>query len=125
MIAFVRLGAYRLEVGHCRLGVIVGPMTILKWKLYWQILAALVLALVFGLVAQASGGDVESGWVSVVVGVASFVGKLFLNALKMIVLPLIVSSIVVGILGIGGEKGFGRLGLKTLFCFGTAGFSGA
>ncbi|EDY81771.1 hypothetical protein VDG1235_1389 [Verrucomicrobiia bacterium DG1235] len=100
-------------------------MTILKWKLYWQILAALVLALVFGLVAQASGGDVESGWVSVVVGVASFVGKLFLNALKMIVLPLIVSSIVVGILGIGGEKGFGRLGLKTLFCFGTAGFSGA
>ena len=46
--------------------------------------------------------------------VYSFVGSLFLNALKMLIVPLIVSSIVVGIAGIGSSGALGRLGGKTL-----------
>jgi len=42
-----------------------------------------------------------------------FVGTLFLNALKMLIVPLIVSSIVTGIAGIGTTKALGRLGGKT------------
>ena len=33
---------------------------------------------------------------------------------KMIVVPLVVSSIVLGIFNVGAEKDFGRLGIKTL-----------
>jgi len=48
-----------------------------------------------------------------VAGVSSFVGELFMSALKMIIVPLIVSSIIAGIGALGGVKGFGRLGGKT------------
>jgi len=46
-----------------------------------------------------------------------FIGSLFLNALKMLIVPLIVSSIVVGIAGIGGGDALGRLGGKTLLYY--------
>lgn len=44
-------------------------------------------------------------------------GDLFLNALKLIVIPLVVSSITLAVAGISQSKGFGRLGLKTLGYF--------
>ena len=44
---------------------------------------------------------------------------MFLNALKMIIVPLIVSSIITGIAGIGGRGTVGRLGWKTLLYYFT------
>ncbi len=49
--------------------------------------------------------------------VFDFIGTLFLNALKMLIVPLVVSSIIVGIAGIGSGGAFGRLGLKTLLYY--------
>ncbi len=49
----------------------------------------------------------------------SFLGTMFLNALKMIIVPLIMSSIITGIAGIGGGGSFGRLGWKTLLYYFT------
>jgi hypothetical protein len=46
--------------------------------------------------------------------VYDFIGTLFLNALKMIIVPLIISSIIVGVAGVGGTHGLGRLGAKTM-----------
>jgi len=46
--------------------------------------------------------------------VFDYLGQLFLRALKMVIVPLIFSSIVVGIAGLGKIDGFGRLGLKTM-----------
>ncbi|MBV1919240.1 MAG: dicarboxylate/amino acid:cation symporter, partial [Pseudomonadales bacterium] len=43
-----------------------------------------------------------------------FVGTLFLNGLKMIIVPLIMASIISGIAGLGSSEGLGRLGAKTL-----------
>ena len=40
-------------------------------------------------------------------------GTLFLNALKMIIIPLILSSIISGVANIGDANNLGRLGLKT------------
>lgn len=41
------------------------------------------------------------------------VGKLFMNLLKMIIVPLVVSSVIAGITNLHGVKGFGRLLGKT------------
>lgn len=50
----------------------------------------------------------------VLIGVFDYIGTIFMNLLKMVIVPLVFSSIVVGIAGMGKTAGFGRLGLKTL-----------
>ncbi len=42
---------------------------------------------------------------------------MFMNALKMLIVPLIVSSIITGVAGIGGGGTMGRLGMKTLLYY--------
>ncbi len=81
-----------------------------RLKLHWQILIALALAFAVG--AFTSTDTIVAG--VPLHGVFSFVGTLFLNALKMIIVPLITSSIIVGIAGIGSSGALGRLGGKTL-----------
>ncbi|MCI8549910.1 MAG: dicarboxylate/amino acid:cation symporter [Lachnospiraceae bacterium] len=41
-------------------------------------------------------------------------GNLYLNAIKMLIVPLVFSSIVMGACGLGDVKKFGRIGLKTM-----------
>lgn len=85
-------------------------MNPLKLKLHWQILIALAVAVLLGLAL-----DRETGVLGVTFySIFDFVGKLFLNALKMLIVPLIIASIVVGIAGVGGTHGLGRLGGKTI-----------
>lgn len=51
---------------------------------------------------------------------ATVVGDLFLRLLKMIIVPLIFTSITSGVLGIGDSKNLGRLGLKTMLYYITS-----
>lgn len=44
----------------------------------------------------------------------SWMGILFIRALKMLIIPLILSSIISGVAGIGTASGLGRLTLKTM-----------
>jgi len=83
---------------------------VLRLKLHWQILIALALAVIAVLVSGPEGTILGLRFVDG----AAFVGTLFLNALKMLIVPLIASSIIVGIMGVGDEGGLGRLGLKTI-----------
>jgi Na+/H+-dicarboxylate symporter len=85
----------------------------MKLKLHWQIMIALGLAVVAGL---ASGKDAAIFGITFY-SMFAFVGTLFLNALKMIIVPLVVSSIIVGIAGIGSSGALGRLGGKTLLYY--------
>jgi len=48
-----------------------------------------------------------------------YIGQLFLNALRMIIVPLITSSIIVGVAGIGSGGNLGALGGKTLLFYAT------
>jgi len=73
-----------------------------KFHLHWQILIALVLGFVFGFYLPEVTRHVE------------WMGTLFLRALRMIIVPLIFSSIVLGVAGIGSGKNLGRMGLKTI-----------
>lgn len=82
-------------------------------KLHWQILIALGLAVGFGLL----GGKEAAIFGLPLYDVYKFLGTLFLNALKMIIVPLVVSSIIVGIAGIGSSGAFGRIGSKTLLYY--------
>ncbi|HEX7026166.1 MAG TPA: dicarboxylate/amino acid:cation symporter [Gammaproteobacteria bacterium] len=81
-----------------------------KLKLHWQILIAISLAIVIG-----STINVNSQIAGVkLYDVFDFLGTLFLNGLKMLVVPLVLSSIICGISSIGGNNKLGRLGGKTL-----------
>ena len=85
---------------------------------HWQILAALVLAtltaLVFRVLADNAGtGSQMEGFVNGALAGCGFIGDLFMRALKMIIVPLIVTSVVSGIASLQGVQGFGRLGAKT------------
>ncbi len=87
----------------------------MRLKLHWQILIALVLAVIAGRLSGTDGGLLGVTLYPVYV----FIGALFMNALKMIIVPLIMASIITGISGMGGAEGLGRLGGKTLLFYMT------
>jgi proton glutamate symport protein len=140
-----------------------------KFALHWQILIALVLAVIYGIIFstryQVTPGSIyklehETGNPDIIAGLKnienniyntkrdlfealeanisksqlqeyrtaiiksaykndavnyiSWLGDLFLRALKMLIIPLILSSIVSSITNIGGSSGLGRIGIKTV-----------
>jgi proton glutamate symport protein len=93
---------------------------------HWQILIALILATLVATVFRHLSTDLSEesrGYAAMmsVISVSSFIGTLFIQALKMIIVPLVMSAIIAGIAGLGGVEGFGRLGLKTVgFYMGTS-----
>ena len=84
--------------------------------LHWQIAMALALAALVGWL----GDEHTTLFGASLVEVFGFFGSLFLNALKMIVVPLILSSIIVGVRNMASQNAFGRIGGKTVaFYVGT------
>ncbi len=71
-------------------------------KLHWQILVALGLGLAAGSLGGPRAAE-EVGWL----------GTLFVTLLKMVVVPLVLSSIVTGVASLGGGRAFGRMFTKT------------
>lgn len=74
----------------------------LKLKLHWQILIALLIAILYGL------------FLTDYAYILTWMGDLFLRALKMIIVPLILTSIISGVTNITDTQNLGRLGLKTV-----------
>ncbi len=87
----------------------------MKKHLHWLILGSLGLAIVAGVICREF---LPSTDLSGLLDFSSFLGGLFLKALKMIIVPLVASSIIAGIVGVGKIEGFARLGLKTLVGYG-------
>ena len=85
----------------------------MKIALHWQIIIALVLATIAGSITGTEMSILGVSFFSLY----TFFGTLFLNALKMIIVPLILSSIVVGIAGIGSSGDLGKLGSKTMIYY--------
>ncbi len=77
-------------------------MSVLKIKLHWQILIAFILAVLFGYF-------IPQG-----VPYIAWMGDIFLRSLKMVIIPLVFSSIISGVTSMGDGKNLGRLGLKTM-----------
>src|SRR5690554_3758396 len=81
--------------------------------LHTKILIGLLVGVIGGLVAnQALGGSNPNvGWT--ISNITQPIGTLFLNLLLMIVVPLVLSSLIVGVAGIGDIRKLGRIGLKS------------
>jgi DAACS family dicarboxylate/amino acid:cation (Na+ or H+) symporter len=80
-----------------------------------------VVGLLFGIVATwqatesvSADAFVKQSWVFQILKLC---GDVFLNGLKLIVIPLVTSSIVLAVSNIGANSGFGRMGLKTLLYY--------
>lgn len=140
-----------------------------KFKLHWQILIALILAIIYGIIfptkydisdktinklnkkqvdevvvaklessekkvftskenlifflelnltekeyEQYSSFIIKTAYRNKPVKAVSWMGDIFLRALKMIIIPLILSSLISGVTNIGSGSNLGRLGIKTV-----------
>ena len=83
-----------------------------------KVLVALALGIAVGLCFNISGLG-SHPWVesNIINGVFLLVGKLFVNALKMLVVPLVLFSLIPGIIGIGDVRLLGRIGTKAVVLY--------
>jgi len=84
-----------------------------KVSLAWQILLALVLGILLGSYLHYHSDSRD--WL--VVNLLSPAGDIFIHLIKMIVVPIVISTLVVGIAGVGDAKQLGRIGAKTIIYF--------
>ncbi len=82
----------------------------MKLKLHWQIFIAMALG---GLFAAVFPDQVP---------VVAPLGDIFMRLLKMVIVPLILTSIITGVAGIGDSRSLGRLGSKTFLYYITTSF---
>lgn len=85
----------------------------LKITLAWQIFVALILGILLGAVLHKQGELRD--WM--IANILSPAGDIFIRMIKMIVVPIVVATLVVGIAGIGDSKKLGRIGFKTILYF--------
>jgi proton glutamate symport protein len=79
-----------------------------KLGLAWQILIGLILGITVGAVFY--GNPAVEQYLKPI-------GDIFIRLIKMIVIPIVISSLVVGVAGVGDMKKLGKLGGKTLLYF--------
>jgi proton glutamate symport protein len=80
----------------------------MKLKLHWQIIIGMVLGLIYGIIAAFNGwGGFTADWI------APF-GKIFINLLKLIAIPLVLGSLVSGVASLSDLKKLSRIGGKTI-----------
>ena len=94
-----------------------------RLKLHHWILIAMALGAVVGLPLNwaATTGKLDPALVATIATIGKELGGVFLRLLQMLVVPLIMSSLVTGVTGMGNLSQLGRLGGRTLaFYLGTS-----
>ncbi|GKW39384.1 proton glutamate symport protein [Pectobacterium carotovorum] len=84
-----------------------------KISLAWQILIALVLGIALGAVLHEQQESRQ--WL--ISNILSPAGDIFIRLIKMIVVPIVIATLIVGIAGVGDAKKLGRIGFKTILYF--------
>lgn len=90
-------------------------MMIRKFKitLAWKIFFALNLGIVLGIVLH-NQTELKDWMITTFLSPA---GEIFIRMIKMIVVPIVMATLVVGIAGIGDARKLGSIGLKTIIYF--------
>lgn len=77
-------------------------------QLHWKIIIGLVLGAIYGVVSSINGwSDFTSNFISPF-------GTIFLNLLKLIAVPLVVSSLITGVASLSDTSKLSRIGSKTI-----------
>jgi len=80
----------------------------MKLELHWKIIIGLLLGLLYGIFAASQGlTSFTSEWISPF-------GNIFLNLLKLIAVPLVLSSLITGVASLSDTKKLSRIGSKTI-----------
>jgi proton glutamate symport protein len=77
------------------------------------VIAGLVAGIALGILASTSGSPL----LLAIVRFVEPVGAIFVNAIRMAVVPLVVASLIGGIVSIGDERSLTRLGVRSLVVF--------
>ncbi len=79
--------------------------------LHWKIIIGLFLGIVWAVLSGFFGwSEFTSGWIAPW-------GRIFISLLKLIAIPLVLFSIIGGIVGLGDPKHLGRMGVRTLLLY--------
>jgi len=83
-----------------------------KLALHWQILIGMALGILFalGMVQLESGPDLISSWIKPF-------GTIFINALKLIAIPLIFAALINGIADLRDISSLSQMGLRTILTY--------
>lgn len=77
-------------------------------RLHWQIIIGLVLGLIWGLIASLTGyADFTADYIQPF-------GTIFINLLKLIAVPLVLASLIVGVTSLNDVAQLSRMGGKTI-----------
>ena len=77
-------------------------------QLHWQIILGMILGALYGVFAASQGwGEFTQNWISPF-------GKIFLNLLKLIAMPLVLTSLICGVASLSDFKKLSRMGGKTI-----------
>src|SRR5699024_4306451 len=79
-----------------------------RLSLAWQNCIGMILGIIVGAIFYGN---------SIVEDILQPVGDIFINLIKVIILPIIISTLVTGIAGLGDAKKFGKIGGKTILYF--------
>ncbi|HPG34934.1 MAG TPA: dicarboxylate/amino acid:cation symporter [bacterium] len=87
-----------------------------RFSLTNQIFFALIAGALTGVILNIVSAGQHSGFINnwLVSGLFEIVGKMFISAIRMLVVPLVLTSLICGAAGINDIKKLGRVGGKTL-----------
>ena len=86
-------------------------------KRHWHILVAIILGIILGVALPYPSLPAEPDAYGFIHQFFDVVGQLFIRLITMIVVPLVVSSLMVGIASLGDARQLGRMGGKVLGYF--------
>ncbi|MFT5860507.1 MAG: Na+/H+-dicarboxylate symporter [Flavobacteriaceae bacterium] len=82
-----------------------------KLALHWKIMIGMLLGVIWAILSGYFGwNDFTADWINPF-------GVIFINCLKFIAIPLVLFSIISGVVGMGNPKQLGRIGGKTLLMY--------
>lgn len=91
------------------------PLAFWRWQLHWQALLGIAVGVLAGYLSGSAlapaDRDIAGRWD---MQMYSLIGELFMNALKMLVVPLVMTAIVSALASLGRMQGFARMGGKSL-----------
>lgn len=88
-----------------------------KMSLTMKVVLGLILGLITGVIINTffSENQVIDTWLTK--GIFHMLGAMFINSLKMLVVPLVTFSLICGVCGIGDIAALGRIGIKSFLLY--------